>query len=239
MTRTNARVIFCFSSFAGLLLSGCATTPDPVIGAASIQPVAALGQANYTFTRAKTYLLRPSDRISVIVFREPDFTLDGVRIGVEGNISLPMLGSVPAAGKTTAALEADLTRRLAGLGLKTPMVSVNIAEYASHMVTVEGSVTQPGVFAFQPGSRLSSAIALAGGPTNTAKRDQIAVFRETENGMSVAKFDYRMMSQGTMLDPVLEPGDRVVIGTDGLAVFWQDLLKALPAFGIFAQVGLQ
>jgi polysaccharide export outer membrane protein len=41
-----------------------------------------------------------------------------------------------------------------------------------------------------------------------------------------------------MLDPVLEPGDRVVMGTDGLSVFWEDLLKALPAFGVFAAAGL-
>jgi polysaccharide export outer membrane protein len=41
-----------------------------------------------------------------------------------------------------------------------------------------------------------------------------------------------------MLDPVLQPGDRVFVGTDGLAVFWEDLLKALPAFGVFAVAGL-
>ncbi len=41
-----------------------------------------------------------------------------------------------------------------------------------------------------------------------------------------------------MLDPVLEPGDRVVMGTDGLSVFWEDFLKALPAFGIFAAAGV-
>jgi polysaccharide export outer membrane protein len=239
MTRTNAPVILCLSGFAGVLLSGCASTPDPVIGAASIQPVAALGQADYSFARSTSYLLRPSDKISVNVFREPDFTLGAVQVGVEGNISLPMIGSVPAAGKTAASLEADLTRRLAALGLKTPMVSVNIVEYASHLATVEGSVEQPGVYSFQPGARLSAAIAMAGGPARTAKRDQVAVFRETENGMSIAKFDYSMMSQGTMLDPVLEPGDRIVMGTDGLSVFWQDLLKALPAFGIFATAGFR
>ncbi len=55
----------------------------------------------------------------------------------------------------------------------------------------------------------------------------------------VAKFDYRQISQGTMMDPVLQPNDRVVVGTDGLSVFWQDLLKALPAFGIFAAAGLR
>ena len=52
----------------------------------------------------------------------------------------------------------------------------------------------------------------------------------------VAKFDYRAVSQGTMIDPVLEPGDRVVVGTSGLSQFWQDLLRALPAFGLFTNV---
>lgn len=239
MIRSSTQIAFCFSGFAGLLLSGCASTPEPIIGATSTVPVVALGQTNYSFERSTTYLLRPSDRISINVFREPDFTLDAVRIGVEGKISVPMLGSIPAAGKTAESLEADITRRLGALGLKTPMVSVNIVEYASHLVTVEGSVEQPGVFTFQPGSRLSAAIAMAGGPARTAKREQVAVFREAEGGMSIAKFDYSMMSQGTMLDPVLEPGDRVVMGTDGLSVFWQDFLKALPAFGIFASAGLQ
>jgi polysaccharide export outer membrane protein len=118
------------------------------------------------------------------------------------------------------------------------MVSVNVAEYASHLVTVEGAVDTPGVYPFQPGARLSSAIALAKGPKRTAKVQQVAVFRESQEGIMVAKFDYQQMSQGTMLDPVLQPGDRVVMGTDGLSVFWEDLLKALPAFGVFAVAGL-
>jgi len=46
------------------------------------------------------------------------------------------------------------------------------------------------------------------------------------------------VQQGTMHDPVLQPGDRVVMGTNGLSVFWEDLLKALPAFGVFAAAGL-
>jgi polysaccharide export outer membrane protein len=105
-------------------------------------------------------------------------------------------------------------------------------------VTVEGAVEKPGVYSFQPGARLSSAIALASGPRRTAKSDQVAVFRESPQGVMIAKFDYAAVRQGTMLDPVLQPGDRVVIGTDGLSVFWEDLLKALPAFGVFAAAGL-
>lgn len=219
---------------SGLLLAGCASTPDPIIGPSVTQPRADLGQSGYSYTQPKVYLLRPTDKISVNVFREPDFSMESVQIGVEGNVSLPMLGSIRAAGMTAKQFEDDVTRRLASAGLRSPMVSVNIAEYASHLVTVEGSVQEPGVYPFQPGARLSSAIAMASGPTRTAKSDQVAVFREGPDGIMVAKFDYEQMRRGTMLDPILEPGDRVIIGTDGLSVFWQDFLRSVPALGIFA-----
>ena len=38
------------------------------------------------------------------------------------------------------------------------------------------------------------------------------------------------------LDPILEPGDRVVVGTSALSQFWQDLIKTLPAFALFTNV---
>lgn len=221
-----------------LALSGCASTPEPRIGAAVTQPRSDLGQDGYSYSRPDVYLLRPTDKISVTVFREPDLSVETVRIGVEGNVSLPMLGSIPAAGQTAKQFEQDLTRRFAALGLKSPMVSVNVTDFASHLVTVDGAVEKPGVYSFQPGARLSTAIALASGPKRTAKSEQVAVFRETPQGLMIAKFDYTQVSQGTMLDPVLQPGDRVVIGTDGLSVFWEDLLQALPAFGVFAAAGI-
>lgn len=222
-----------------MMLSACSSSPEPVAGASVIQPRADLGQGDFSYQRPTTYMLRPADKISVSVFREPEFSIPSVQIGVEGNVSVPMLGSIPAAGMTTKQLEQDLTRRLAAAGLKTPLVTVNIAEYASHQVTVEGAVETPGVFTFQPGARLSSAMAMAQGFKRTAKLDQVAVFRESPDGIMIAKFDYAQVRQGTMLDPVLQPGDRVVVGTDGLSVFWEDLLKALPVFGVFAVAGLR
>ncbi len=240
MTAPEINVVQKASLIAAAMaaLAGCASTPEPVIGASVTQPQAELGQAEFGFERPSTYLLRPADRIAVTVFREPDFSLEAVQVGVEGNVSLPMLGSIPAGGMTAKQFEQDVTRRLAAAGLKSPLVSVNITEYASHLVTVEGAVTQPGVYTFQPGARLSSAIAMARGAKRTANTQQVAVFRESDQGIMVAKFDYQQVSQGTMLDPVLHPGDRVILGTNGLAVFWDDLLKALPAFGVFAVAGL-
>ena len=240
MTLPFSKTIRNASAVAAALaaLAGCASTPDPIIGASATQPQSELGQSGYSYKRPTSYPLRPSDQVAVTVFREPDFSIQSVRVGVDGNVSLPMLGSIPAAGMTTKMFEQDVTRRLAAAGLKTPLVSVNITEYASHLVTVEGEVGSPGVYSFQPGARLSSAIALAKGPKRTANVQQVAVFRESPEGIMVAKFDYQQVSRGTMLDPVLEPGDRIVMGTDGLSVFWEDLLKALPVFGVFAVAGL-
>jgi len=221
---------------AAAVLSGCASTPEPVIGAAVTQPRSDFGQDGFSAARGDVYLLRPTDRISVSVFREPELSLEEVRIGVEGNVSLPMLGSIPAAGMSAKQFEQDVTRRLAALGIKAPMVSVNITDYASHLVTVEGAVERPGVFSFQPGARLSSAIAMAAGPKRTANTQQVAVFRQTPEGIMVAKFDYQQIGRGTMLDPVLQPGDRLVMGTDGVSAFWQDLLQTIPVFGSFIVV---
>lgn len=241
MTATKSRAIKNASmlGMALAVLAGCASTPDPIIGASVTQPRAEFGQADYSYMRPTVYALRPSDRITVSVFREPEFSVDSVRVGVEGSVSLPMLGSIPAAGMTAKQFEQDVTRRLAAAGLKSPLVSVNIVEYASHLVTVEGAVKDPGVYQFQPGARLSSAIAMAKGPARTANVQQIAVFRESPEGIMIAKFDYGQMRQGTMLDPVLQPNDRVVIGIDGKSVFWEDMLKALPVFGVFAVAGLR
>jgi len=229
------RAAFVVGAFA---LAGCSSTAPPVIGAAVSQPSIDLGQAGYTQSVVSAYTLRPSDRVSINVFREPDLSIENVQLGVGGEVSLPMLGSIAAAGLTTQQLERDISSRLLAQGLRDPFVSVNIAEYASHLVTVEGAVEDPGVYRFNPGARLSAAIALADGPTNVAKRDQLAIFRESPEGIMVAKFNYDAVSRGTMLDPVLQPGDRVILGTDGLASFYQNLLRALPTFGVFGAAAI-
>jgi polysaccharide export outer membrane protein len=239
LEKSTSSRIAVLATLVSVALGGCASTPEPVIGPASIQPRSDLGQQGYSHSRATTYVLRPSDKITVNVFREPDLSIENVRLGVDGMVSLPMLGSIPAGGMTTAQFEADVSRRLLAAGLRGPMVSVNIAEYASHLVTVEGAVDSPGVYSFQPGARLSSAIAMAKGPTEVAKSEQVAIFRESPDGILIAKFDYRQVSQGTMLDPVLQPGDRVVMGTNGLSVFYRNLLQALPAFGVFGVAAIR
>lgn len=219
-----------------LVLGGCAGTPEPVIGPVAAQPLEAAGQGDFSAIQSPDYRLRPTDVVNVTVFREPDLSVQQIPIGADGMIALPLVGALQAEGRTTTDLARAVESALAGGYLTNPRVAVNIINYNSHRVTVEGAVKKSGVFTFVPGARLSSAIAQADGLDRVAKLDQVAVFRQAPEGLTVAKFDYRAVQQGTMIDPVLQPGDRVVVGTSGLSQLWQDVLRAVPVFAVFTQI---
>ena len=183
-----------------------------------------------------SYVLRPADVIQVAVFREADLSLASVGVAADGQVSFPLVGPVTVAGLTATELERLLEAELGSRYLRDPDVTVNVLEYASHTVTVEGAVEQPGIYTFRPGTRLSGGVAMAKGVKRVAAMRDVALFRAGDAGMQVAKFDLAAVSAGTLADPVLRPGDRIVVGTDNLAQFWQDLLRALPAFGLFTQL---
>lgn len=222
---------------AAYALSACQQTPPPVVGTIAPTVSKADGQDAFAASTPASVALNPGDVIAVSVYREPELSLASIPVAADGSISVPLIGRVTAAGRSTHDLADDIRSRFAAQGyLKRPEVAVNIVEAGSYKVTVEGAVATPGVYAFVPGQRMSSAIAMAAGPRRTAKLDQVAVFRQTSEGMTVAKFDYRAVQQGTMLDPELRPGDRIVIGTSGLGQLWQDVLQSIPVFAVFSQI---
>lgn len=229
--RGSASVVLIATSLA---LGACASTPPPTIGKAASDPILSDGQGDYSAENVSVYKLHSGDVLTVTVFREPDLSINDVPVGVDGTISMPLVGVVMVDGLTPAELSHAIEDKLRGGFLVEPSVSVNVTRYDSHIVTVDGSVEKPGVYPFRPGSRLSTAISLAAGPSRVAKLEQIAVFRQFPDGIKVAKFDYAAVRSGAMMDPVLEPGDRIVVGTSGLSQFWQDVLKAAPLFAIFS-----
>lgn len=234
MSETMMRKVTLAASAIALFgTSACVRGPDSEPGLVVSQPDPALGQAGYQIYPSATYLLRPNDVINVVVFREPDLTLNTVPISGTGEISIPLIGPMQVAGLTASQLEGRLEELLNAQYLRFPDVTVNIIQYGSHQVTVEGSVTSPGIYNFTPGTRLSGALALASGPSVIADEDDVAVFRQTSDGIAIAKFDYIDIQSGTMIDPVLEPGDRVVVGLDNLSLYWQTILSTIPIFARF------
>ena len=228
------KAVLAASGTALLFVSGCYSGPESEPGMVVAQPVVPLGQAGYAIYPSDTYQLRPNDVINVTVFREPELSLNAVPVSATGEISMPLLGFDAGGGDDhIGGWRASSNRCSTPSSLRFPDVSINIVQYGSHLVTVEGSVTAPGIYNFSPGTKLSGAMALANGPSRIADQDDVAVFRETPDGMAIAKFDYVAIQSGTMIDPMLEPGDRIVVGLNNLSQFWQDVLMTLPIFGYF------
>ena len=178
------------------------------------------------------YRLGPMDVVAVDVFREQDLTRD-VRVEENGEISLPLVGRVVASGKTTAELERDIAARLQAAMLENPSVSVRVKEYLSQRVTVEGAVSQPGVYPLTSRTSLLQMIATAHGLDEMANPGACVVFRVVDGQRYAAAFDIRQIRAGRMVDPELLGGDTVVVDYSGIRANYRDFLSLYPLFSVF------
>lgn len=214
-------------------LAGCASAPGPQPELASL--------ANFpppsATAIAQDYRIGPGDTISVNTFQEKDLTLDHVDVDASGNILLPLVGSVHAAGLSSAELSRELEHRLGQRYLRYPQVSVIVTSAVSQKVTVEGSVTQAGVFELKGQVTLLQAIALAKGPNRTASLDRVAIFRMIDGKRQVALFDLNLIRRGSMPDPQIRGDDVVVVPFSRGKGAFRDVLASLPSLGVFAVFG--
>lgn len=219
------------------LLSGCMGSRDIATGTVG-QPTATVIDLPSSVPEnssdvTPSYILGPNDVINVNVFREPDLTFPSLRLDATGRFEMPLIGRVDANNKNIDALSAEITERYGRDYLVNPQISINIVEVNSKRLTVEGAVNNPGVYIQPNATDLLSAIAIAGGPTDTAKLKEIAVFRVIDGENRVAAFDVKRIRSGELSNPVIYPGDIVVVGFDGFRTALQDILQAAPFITIF------
>src|ERR1051326_3375190 len=84
------------------------------------------------------------------------------RIGPAGELNLPMVGRVKAAGLTAQQLEGEISGKLKEF-VRDPQVTVFVSEFKSHPVTISGAVERPGVLQVDRPTPLFAVLALAGG----------------------------------------------------------------------------
>lgn len=182
-----------------------------------------------------TYALQPGDRIAVAVFQEDDLSVDDVAVDEAGMIALPLLGSVRAAGLTTQELSRQVELAYGARFLRDPDVTVTLRQAVLRTVSVEGEVAKPGVYEVQPGHTLLTAMALAGSPSETAKLDEVLVFRTIDGERYGGRFDLVEIRSGRMPDPSLRPGDVIVVGFSAARGRYRDFLRAVPILGVFGR----
>ena len=173
------------------------------------------------------YKIGPADVLDISVFKVPELART-VLVDDIGTINLPLLGDVPAAGRTTRELERDLAKKLGAKYLQSPQVTVAIKEYNSQRVTVEGAVKTPGVHALKGKTSLLQLVAMSGGLDSATSDSTVVIFRHTDGKRYAAKFDLGAIKKGEAQDPPILPGDVVVANSSALKAAWGDFLKALP-----------
>ena len=108
------------------------------------------------------YRIGPDDNLQVTVFGAPDLS-QAVRVAADGDISLPLVGTIKAAGLTPRELELVLQALLRRTYMKDPQVTVTVTEMQSHSVSVLGAVKAPGVFQIRGTKTLLEMLSMAQG----------------------------------------------------------------------------
>jgi polysaccharide export outer membrane protein len=178
------------------------------------------------------YKLASGDTLDVMVFQVPSLNRT-VEIDGSGQVHLPLIGSVPAAGKTARELEAEVARRLGARYLQSPNVSVSVKEAVGQRITVDGAVRRPGIIQARGQMTLLRAVAEAQGFTDTADPSGVLIFRMTEKGRIAARFDVSAIRAGTMPDPPVMGGDTIVVDESAGKLAWRQFREALPVAGFF------
>lgn len=158
-----------------------------------------------------SYLLGPEDVVKISVWKDEHLTQEVV-VRPDGMISFPLVGDVPAAGRTIEDVRLELVKRLNKF-VPNPYVSVLATKIISYKIYVIGRVNKPGEFLLGHYTDVLQALSLAGGLTPYAAENDIRVMRRNRGEQQVFQFRYGDVRKGKDLDQniILERGDVVMV----------------------------
>jgi polysaccharide export outer membrane protein len=157
------------------------------------------------------FYLGPGDVLEVSVWKDEALTKQVV-VRPDGIISFPLVGDIQAQGRTVEELRLAVEGKIQTFVPDAP-VTVMVTQVGSPKVFVVGKVAGPGVYIMGETLRVMQILAMAGGATPFADKDEILILR-TENGQQKTfKFNYSKVAQGKDLEQniFLRPGDTVVV----------------------------
>lgn len=198
------------------LLMGCLVLG--LAGCSSINRVTELpAESDVGFV--EEYLMGIGDAVQVSVWRNPDLSVSVV-VRPDGKISVPLVGDVKVAGKSTSSLSAEVETRLADY-IRNPKVTVIVsnptsAEYI-HRIRVTGAVGEPRSIPYRKGITVMDVILEAGGLAPFANGNEAKLYRQTDAGAKVYPIYLNDILQKGVLDSnyTLYPQDIVTVPERG------------------------
>ncbi len=167
------------------------------------------------------FLIGAEDVLEISVWRNPDLSKT-VQVRPDGRISLPVVRDVMAMGKTTSQLGDELTRKLKEY-VQNPVVAISVRDVNSYNIYMLGELVKPGKYPLKSKTTLLQGITMAGGFTSLAARNQVVIFRFSENGAGTrtltASYDDIVLRGGVSQNLELKAGDTVVVPSETMVVF--------------------
>jgi len=174
----------------------------------------------------------PGDILAVTVYQVPSLSGDQVVDGT-GNITMPLIGAVNAQGSTASELALVLQQKLGVRYIQSPQVLVTLKGIVQRSVTVDGTVTQPGVYPIAAHTTLIEAISLARGPKDGANLKRVVIFRHIKGQRQAAAFNLVDIRNGREPDPEVYGDDVIVVDGSGVKSAFRTLLQGIPLLAVF------
>ena len=184
----------------------------------------------------REYIIGPDDVLEINVFEAQELNRE-VRVSASGEISLPLLGGVRAAGLTPRELEKSLEQSLRQKYMKDPHIGVFVREMQSHAVSVMGAVRKPGTFQISGSKTLLEVLSLAEGLAEDAG-EEVTILRgaaqnhaaasisENPNDASSSAPATRLQASGRATAAEASKDKSAVVPEDVLQVNLKDLLDS-------------
>jgi len=162
-------------------------------------------------TDSDQYVIGPEDVLYIHVWRE-DALSRTVPVRMDGNISLPLIQEIKAAGLTPLQLKEALTKRLKEF-IESPDVSVTVTEANSFKVYVSGQVRTPGVVRLRSETTILQLIPMVGGFTDWANQKKILIIRKENGKEKRLTVNYKKIIKGDDSDSniILKAGDTIIV----------------------------
>src|SRR5690349_1298905 len=183
MRRPSVPIRSRVSLAAAILAWPLASAAQPLPPSSPATPPAVaqgVGPATAATSLAASYVLGPGDELTIHAVDVPEVSDRAMRIDPDGDLRLPMIGRLHAAGQSVEQFENELKTRFS-VFLKSPDITVNVTSSRSQTVSVIGAVVNPGVKPLETERTLIDVLSAAGGLTMDAGTT-VRVTRKMDQG---------------------------------------------------------
>ncbi len=163
-------------------------------------------------SQATEYRIGAGDVLNIATWKEPELTRPEVLVRIDGRISFPLIGDIPAAGMTPAKLTETIQKGLTNY-VTAPVVTVTVINPASQRIYVLGEVVRTGEYPLTKELTVLQAFALAGGFTQWAAKDAIILMRKEGGKEKIYRINYKDIVRGKDVENnlTLQADDTIVV----------------------------